>query len=144
MGIIVPIVSDAHINSTIGLALPSLELDDGGEYRASDTQRELWKCWSLFWDEVEASKKQTGYAVLSVFNGDMIEADTKARSHQVISRNKSTTLRHAASVIERPIALSDRALFIRGTASHVGKSGWLEEDLAAVSSPVRERHLQAR
>ena len=130
MGIIVAVVSDTHINSTIGLSLPTLELDDGGEYKASTTQRDLWLCWNAYWDEVEQLKTRLGYRLLAVFNGDLGELDAKSRSHQIISRNKSTALRHVRAVIERPIQMADWALFIRGTQSHVGKSSWFEEEVA--------------
>jgi len=131
MGFIVAIVSDMHVNSTVGLSVPTLELDDGGDYRASPTQRNLWTCWNVFWDEVERLKTETGYGLLVVFNGDVGELDVKSRTHQLVSRNKSTALRHARTVIERPVGLADWSLFIRGTASHVGKSSWFEEELAA-------------
>jgi len=130
MGYLIAVTSDQHINSTMGLSLPSLELDDGGTYTANRTQRWLWDCWRLYWQDVEQLKTNTGYRLLSVFNGDIAEGDFKGRTHQLISRNKSTTLRHARAVLERPIAMSDWALFIRGTGAHVGKGGWMEEELA--------------
>jgi hypothetical protein len=130
MGIIVAITADHHANSTMGVCPPQFELDDGGTYTANRTQRWLWDCWRLFWTDVEQLKQTTGYQVLSVWNGDLAEGDMKARTHQVISRNKSTTLRLVRSVIERPIQLSDWALFLRGTPAHVGKSSWIDEEIA--------------
>jgi len=130
MGIIVSIVSDLHVNSTMGVCPPQTELDDGGTYTANRTQRWLWDCWRLFWQDAEQLRQTTGYQLLTVFNGDIAEGDMRARTHQVITRNKSSILRLARSVIERPIALSDWALFIRGTPAHVGKSSWMEEELA--------------
>jgi hypothetical protein len=130
MGTVIAIISDLHINSAVGLAPLRHNLDDGGTYEASRTQRWLHDCWRLFWSDVELAKTQTGYPLLTIFNGDIGELDAKARTHQVITRNKSTVLEMIRSVIERPVALSDWALFIRGTASHIGKGGWLEEEIA--------------
>jgi len=130
MGYIVAVTSDHHTNSTVGLCPPNFELDDGGTYTATRTQRWLWDCWGMFWREVEQLKTDTGYRLLSVFNGDIAEGDMKSRSHQLVTRNKSTILRLTRDVLERPIAISDWALFLRGTSAHVGKGAWLEEEIA--------------
>ena len=118
--------SDQHINSTVGLSLPAIELDDGWFYRSSRTQSWLWECWQDFWEQ---AGKLPGRRV-GIFNGDLGELDTKRRSNQLITVNKATILRHVLTVLEPALAVLDAVIIIRGTTAHVGKASWLEEAIA--------------
>ncbi len=122
----VVLVGDLHINSTIALSLPSIELDDGGIYHASRTQRWLWACWLDFWSQIANLPGRK----IGIFNGDLGELDVKRRSNQLITANKATILRHAIEVLSPALSVLDGAIIIRGTLAHVGKSSWLEEALA--------------
>ena len=126
---IVAIVSDLHPNSTVGLCPPLVNLDDGGTYKASRAQRWLWECWQ----DYAAKVKDTagGAETTTIFNGDLVEGDSKKRSNQIITRNRSTILNIATETIAPLVDISTRALFIRGTSAHVGKSAELEEELAS-------------
>lgn len=119
-------VSDLHINSTVALSLPVLNLDDGGTYHSSRSQRALWESWLDFWEQ---AGKLPGRR-MGVFNGDLGELDTKRRSNQLITANKAVILRHVTEVIEPALDVLDIAVFIRGTQAHVGKGAWLEEAIA--------------
>ena len=46
------ILSDFHINSTVGLCSDVVSLDDGGEYHRSKSQTWLTRCFADFYMEV--------------------------------------------------------------------------------------------
>lgn len=68
--------------------------------------------------------------LVTIFNGDIAEADTKNRSYQVITRNRATIVRMAVQVIEPLVRMSKAAYMVRGTEAHTGKSGAIEEEIA--------------
>lgn len=119
-------VGDMHINSTVALCAPNVELDDGGTYHLSRTQRWLWSCWRDFCEEV---RQLPGRKILCI-NGDLGELDTKRRSVQLITANKATILKTVQNTIEPLVELVDSLIVIRGTQAHEGKGAWLEETIA--------------
>lgn len=122
----VAIVSDTHINSTVALCPPTVNLDDGGTYRSSKTQRWLWDCWQDYWLQIS---KLPGRKI-AIFNGDLAELDTKRRTNQIITANKSTIMSIVLECLELPMNICDGLVFIRGTQAHVGKAAWIEESTA--------------
>ena len=120
------VASDLHINSTVALCPPIVNLDDGGTYRSSRTQRWLWDCWLDFCHIAEG---QPGRKV-ALINGDLGELDTKRRSNQIITANKATITGMVLDCLEPLLAVVDSIIIIRGTAAHTGKSAWLEEAIA--------------
>lgn len=79
---------DTHINSTVALCTPKVQLDDGGTYHASRGQRWLWDMWLEY---IAWAKDMTdGYKRAVLINGDLAELDTKRRSNQIITANKAT------------------------------------------------------
>jgi hypothetical protein len=125
MSTLIVIVADTHINSTVGLCPPRVIKDDGDTRLASEGQRILWRNWLDFWDNIPKADRTIG-----IFNGDIVEGDTKKRSTQVISRNKATINRIAIDALKPALERLDACYFIRGTEAHTGKSGQLEELLA--------------
>ena len=121
------VIGDPHINSTVGLCAPGVNLDDGGTYHLNRTQHWLWRSWLEFWDEVS---KLEGRKIVC-FMGDMGELDTKRRSVQLVSPNKSTILKTIRSTIEPAYDNSDLVIVIRGTPAHEGKGCWVEEEIAS-------------
>jgi len=120
------VVADPHSNSTVGLCKPLINLDDGGTYRASKSQRWLWNSWLDFWDNTPTADRTVG-----IFAGDFIEGDQKRfGNHQIITRNRATMLNMAIDILEPALDKLDAAYFLRGTPVHSGKSGYLEEMLA--------------
>ncbi len=119
-------IGDAHINSTVALCRPAINLDDGGTYHLNRIQQWLWRSWLEFWQEV---KTWEGRKVV-VFKGDLGEIDTKRRSVQLISQNKATIIKMIGQTIEPAIECADSLIFIRGTLAHEGKGAWLEETIA--------------
>lgn len=120
-------VGDTHINSTVALSVPNVELDDGGTYHLSRTQSWLWRCWLDFASEVKALP---GRKIVCI-KGDLTELDTKRRSVQLISSNKATILKAVHRTIEPLVELADSLIVIRGTPAHEGKGCWSEEAIAS-------------
>ena len=119
---------DLHTNATVALTAPNVELDDGGTYRHSRTQAWLWRSWLEFCDEV--SRLPPGRKIV-IFKGDLAELDTKRRTVQLISANKSTIMKTVQRTIEPLVELADSVIFIRGTPAHEGKRRWIEEAVAS-------------
>ena len=123
------IAGDTHINSTVALSPPKVQLDDGGTYHASRGQRWLWDGWLEF---IELAKSKTeGYKRAVILNGDLAELDTKRRSNQIITANKATIEHTVREVLDPLMTWTDSLYVIRGTQAHTGKSGWIEEATAS-------------
>ncbi len=120
------VVSDLHINSTVALCAPGVELDDGGTYHLNRSQRWLYACWREFCEEVGRLQGRK----IVCFNGDLGELDTKRRSVQLITANKATIVKMVQRTIEPLVELADSLIVVRGTPAHEGKGAWLEELIA--------------
>ncbi len=123
-------VSDTHINSTLGLCIPTVNLDDGGSYISSRTQRWLWNCWNDLWGQLNSDYPVDQWRRVLVINGDMGELDTKKRSIQLVTLNKATIQSMVIDTITPAIEWANQVYIVRGTPAHVGKSAWLEEAIA--------------
>jgi len=110
----------------VGLCPPTVNLDDGGTYRSSKTQRWLWSCWLDFCEKVN---RLPGRKV-ALLNGDIGELDTKRRSYQIVTPNKATILDMALNTLMPLLEVVNDVVVVRGTLAHVGKSAWLEEAIA--------------
>jgi hypothetical protein len=133
--IAVVMAQDMHINSTVGLCPPLIELDDGGTYRASRGQKWLWSCWVDYIERVR--ELSANYRIVVILNGDLGELDTKRRSAQLITGNKATIQRFAIDTLSPMVDLAEAVFVVRGTLAHVGKSAWLDESLAKDFDNVR-------
>ena len=123
------VVSDLHINSTVALSPRTFNLDDGGTYRASRTQRWLGDCWKDFWTEKITQYSNKNDKIL-IINGDMGDTAEKHISYQLVTNNRADIQRLIYETIEPAIDWADRVYIIRGTAAHTGMSSWLEEAIA--------------
>jgi len=121
------VVSDLHVNGTVAVLPPRVELDDGGSYSASPFQIALWKAWLSFWETAQEMAK--GCQSVAVFNGDLVELDDKRRTNQVVSRNQADIMRMVGKVLE-PAEWCDKWAIVRGTEAHTGKSAAFEEAIA--------------
>lgn len=135
---IVAAISDLHINSTVGLCAPAVNLDDGGTYRSSEAQQWIWANWLDYWSEVKRLKKRQRLIV--TLNGDLVDGDHHD-TPQIISRNVSDQHRMTVKALEPMLSLKPHKIFvIRGTEAHAGKSGQYEEriadDIGAERDPV--------
>lgn len=123
------IVSDLHVNSTVGLCPRSVNLDDKGTYYPNKTQKWLWRYWLDAWEQTKEFIQGVDTKILLV-NGDAVDADHKNRSNQYVTGNQATILKMAVQVLEPGLSVVDKVLFIRGTPAHVGKDAEMEEELA--------------
>jgi hypothetical protein len=142
MKAVLAVVSDLHINSTVALSKPLLNLDDGGTYYANRTQRWLWDNWLSLWNGL-GIQYDTSWRRILVINGDMGELDTKRRSVQLITPNTATIQRLVIDTISPAVDWANQIYIIRGTPAHVGKSAWLEEAIAADLDNVVRYHQEA-
>lgn len=127
------VVSDSHCGCRLGLCPPvPVRLDDGGWYRPSEFQEQMWKLWKEFWDEwVPQVTRGEPYDV--VHNGDVIDG-VHHNSTTQISHNIKDQKRIAEAVF-KPVVDKCRKkggtyYHIRGTGAHVGQSSVYEEELA--------------
>jgi hypothetical protein len=124
------ITSDQHAGSTLAPVPARIELDDGGAYEASKVQSWLWQSWGDFWDEAARMRDAYQATLHAVSNGDLTEGDHHGTA-QLVSRHPGIQMVIAKRMLE--VAQShgiDTWHVIRGTESHVGKSGCNEEALA--------------
>lgn len=122
------VVSDLHINSTVGLCLETFDLDDGGVYNASRSQQWLLDNWNAFWRY--ALEKAQGTKLVIVFNGDILDLNSHSQ-YQLVTQNRSSIIQHAFELLLPLVNLSNEVYFIRGTPSHTGGMAELEEILVA-------------
>jgi hypothetical protein len=119
------VINDTHINSTVALCKPTVQLDDGQEVKISKAQKWFWENWLDLLEQVDKQKPD-----VLIVNGDALEGDTKKRSYQLITRNPATIVGIGSETLEPLVSKIPAVYFIRGTGAHGGKSGFLEEDLA--------------
>lgn len=129
MTVLVPIVGDMHIGSTVGLCPRRVALDDGGAYEASKSQRWLWSCWLNYWLEVGKRKEAAGAQVVAVLNGDLCDRNTHGH-YQLFTINRATLQAAVLDTLTPMLAVADCVIVIRGTEAHTGQSAEMEEWLA--------------
>lgn len=122
------LIADTHINGKTALCPPDVIDDDGDIHQQNLIQKWLWHTWNKCLDDIKEITKNLYRTV--IFDGDIVDLDSKNRSHQIISRNPSVIMRMADPVLMPLIDFADRTFFVRGTEAHVGKSGYIEEMLA--------------
>lgn len=125
------IVSDPHSNSTVGLAKPLIQLDDGDTVHASTPRRWLFWVWEDILKKAQAKVQEYGSELYGLINGDAVETDAKGRSNQVISRNETTAVKIATDVFEPLFEMCKGVYVVRGTEAHVGAQAKAEEAFAA-------------
>ena len=124
--VVIVFVADLHINSTVALAPPRVQLDDGGTFVQSKEQRWIHRKWLEFWERVKDIDRA---ALVVVIVGDVVEGNHHG-STQVITTNETTQERMAIDLLEPVAALADHLFIIRGTEAHAGPSAHWEETIA--------------
>jgi predicted phosphodiesterase len=119
------VISDLHINSTVALCKPTIQLDEGQNIEINNAQRWFWDNYLDLLERVDKQKPD-----ILIVNGDALEGDSKNRSYQLFSRNPATIIKIASETLEPLINKVPAVYFVRGTSAHVGKSGNMEELLA--------------
>jgi len=126
-------VSDIHAGSTIAVCPPEVELDDGGTYVASPMQNWLYERWQLAWGEryEELLNQWRPDTQTLVLNGDSVDGNHHG-TPQIVSALSSVHFRIAHDLLRSgPLKHKFNEIhMIRGTETHVGRSGQQEEGLA--------------
>jgi hypothetical protein len=134
--VLVAVVGDLHIGSTVGLCPRRVALDDGGAYEASKSQRWLWSCWQDYWEQVKALKDE-GVKVVAVLNGDLCDRN-KHGHYQLFTTNRATLKGAVLDTLKPQLDVADYTIVIRGTEAHTGESAELEEWFADDIGAVRD------
>lgn len=122
-------VSDTHSGCQLALCPPEgVTLDNGGVYRPSPFQLEMWAYWREFWD-VWVPDAVNGEPFVVVHLGDAVDG-VHHNSTSQISHNLTDQARIAVAVLQPEIAKAVAYYHIRGTGAHVGDAGMHEERLA--------------
>lgn len=126
---IIAACGDLHCGSTVGWCPPDgLELDDGGMYEPSEAQLWLWQCWEQAWAKAKEIIGRDEWSL--VLNGDLIDGDHH-RSSQIASVLTGIHVRCAMESLQVPLDLKPSSIHIcRGTPSHTGRSGEVEEGIS--------------
>jgi hypothetical protein len=130
MATTVALLSDLHCNSTVGLCSPTVNLDDGGTYRASKTQRWIWRQWLTYWQAVEEARGDGPLIV--ILNGELAD-DNYHPTTQLVTRNPADMLKLSAAALEPMLSRlreGDYIYVTRGTEAHSGPSAHLDETIA--------------
>lgn len=132
------VVSDLHVNSTVGLWPPEFVRDGGAEVPQSRFQRWLWACWLDFCKKM----RRIGPHIV-VFNGDPIQGCRSSRDVQLMLANETDMLKAAKEVCTPLAESAQAAYFVRGTEWHDGVGGKDAEALASmVKGVTKDRDAQ--
>ena len=126
---VLAVVSDVHAGSTTAVCCAEpVELDDGGQYLPSAAQGWLHDNWLAFWARVAAVRGSDPLTVLC--NGDLVDGDHHG-TFQIVSRDPAVQLWILRKLFAPVLALTpSQVVVVRGTETHVGKSGGSEEAFA--------------
>lgn len=117
---------DWHTNDTCGLCPPVYHREKLAEHRPGKAVRALWRAWQEFWQLMADKKQETGAELLAFCVGDLADINVHSQT-QLISFNQADILRAMVDVTQPMLEVADRIFVIRGTASHTGGNGLLEE-----------------
>lgn len=121
------VLSDTHCNHTVGLCLPQVKTGDGDYSTAGVIRRWVFHQWESVLEEIEKKKRGELWTIL---NGDIVEADSKQRSGQLISRDKTEIANTAHDVLLPLMEMSKGVYVLRGTEAHTGVNASVEEEFA--------------
>jgi len=124
------VVSDTHSNSTVGLSVPSTQLDDGDQIHAGTARRWLFHTWEDILTRTAEKVRQYGSELYGLINGDAVETDAKNRSLQLISKNKTEAEQIAIEALTPMFQMCKGVYVVRGTEAHVGQQAQSEEAVA--------------
>lgn len=123
------ITGDLHVNSTVALCPPTVELDDGGTYHHSKAQAWLWKKWLDYWEEAATVAKRHECEVIAILNGELAD-DNYHKTSQLISQNDEDQARASLKVLAPARKVWDRVIVTRGSEAHSGMNATKDEAVA--------------
>lgn len=144
MATLLALTGDLHIGSTVALCPKAVDLDDGGQYRASKMQGWIYERWTDYWNLAREWQDQYDAEIVTILNGELMD-DLRHPSTQIWSRNKNDLGRAAIEALDVCRELSDRIYVTRGSEAHSGLSGALDESMArAIGATSDENGQYAR
>lgn len=117
------VVSDLHINSTIGLLAPNIKLSDG--QRVTHAQHQAWQ-WSCFQDFLSTRKHGR---VVTVINGEIADI-LHHKTTQLVTNDLPSIIDMALATLEPLTSLSEKIIVTKGTEAHSGLGSHLDELIA--------------
>lgn len=134
--VIVAVVSDLHVGSTVGLCpLDGIALEDGGRYMPNEVQKWIWARWKDYWKEVKAWAGKS--KVIVVVNGEFVEGNHHGTT-QIAGPSPETMTSAAVEVFREPYNLAHQLYVVKGTAAHVRAGGADDEIVARELGAVRD------
>lgn len=128
-GITVAVMSDLHVNSTVGLNPPEVELPEGQTVSQSMRGRWLWGNWLAYLEMVRTLAK--GRRLFVVCNGDACDFNHKMRTPQYITTNEGVALSMVVDVLYPLLDMNpEHVIMVSGTEAHTGKNRWMERKVA--------------
>jgi len=131
------VVSDLHVNSTVGLFPPNFVRDDGASVSQNKFQAWLWRCWTDFCQHAHQFNK-----FVPVINGDAIQGIHPSRDIQIVLPSDTDMLRAAVAVIQPLIQGAQAVYLVRGTEWHDGTGGKDSEKLAQMLGAYVDPNIQ--
>lgn len=121
-------ISDTHVGHKAAL----LYLNPDLEFKPSESQKWLFKCWELFLDDVDGllNKWKVDY-VHSTWNGDLGDLDYKNRGPQEYWAHQADEVTANTAELFEPLAkMCNDIHVVMGNDAHVGKDGTLDNQIA--------------
>lgn len=112
----------------MAVCAPNSRRDDKSRVENNVVQQELWLAWKDAWLTVK--KKANKRPIVIIFGGEIAEINWKHPSNQFITNTPSLVISNAMKLIEAPLEMASKTIFIRGTEAHTGLNGDLDEQIA--------------
>jgi len=125
---ILPITSDWHVNDIFALSPPTFHRESG-DHHASKLQRALYSAWKDYWSLISKYKSRLDATVIAPAMGDLGDLNRHSQS-SLITSIKSEVQSALLDVLRPAERVVDHWVILRGTESHSGAAGELEEWLA--------------
>jgi len=134
-GVLTVHYADTHPNSVTGLCPKAgFVREDGSTHDPNLLQAQYWDWWFEVWEEAKLRKKELGAREIYAFqHGDGCDDNTHS-STGLISTLRNDIIRLGVQVQEPVVRTADKLAIMRGTPSHVGQGGYLEESIAMIQA----------
>jgi len=127
---LVVVVSDMHVNSTVGLIPHEIRFDDGSTRQSGTEQRWLWDQYQALLDHIKAEKRRLDARVVVVFNGDGPDRNRHSGGYDLLTFSRAEIVRFTYDTLIPLRRVADTFIVNRGTPAHEGGSGEMSELVA--------------
>lgn len=135
--ILLAVVSDLHVGSTVALCPPGgIALEDGGRYTPNVAQVWIWDQWIRYRD-ILAGYRRGGWKIVLLVNGEFIDGLHHESSQ--LAANSPEIMAAAAVEVMMPMVNTCDALYVtRGTEAHSGHGAASDFAIARELGAVRD------